>query len=103
PMSGYFMVRRSAIAGVTMNPVGYKILLEVIGRGQVGEIAEAGYVFRERREGESKVTWKQYVEYIQHLIRLRVSTGRLGKIRLKFNFPIGRFIRFGVVGLSGVC
>jgi dolichol-phosphate mannosyltransferase len=103
PMSGYFMVRRSAIAGATMNPVGYKILLEVIGRGQVGEIAEAGYVFRERREGESKVTWKQYVEYIQHLIRLRVSTGRLGKIRLKFNFPIGRFIRFGVVGLSGVC
>jgi dolichol-phosphate mannosyltransferase len=102
PMSGYFMVRRSAIAGATMNPVGYKILLEVIGRGEVGEIAEAGYVFRERTEGESKVTWKQYVEYIQHLIRLRVSTGRLGKIRRKFNFPVQRFLRFGLVGLSGV-
>ncbi len=80
PMSGYFMVRRSAIAGATMNPVGYKILLEVIGRGNVREIAEVGYVFRERTEGESKVTWKQYVEYIQHLICLRVSTDRLGKI-----------------------
>ncbi|TAF11367.1 MAG: glycosyltransferase family 2 protein [Nostocales cyanobacterium] len=102
PMSGYFMVSRNAIAGATMNPVGYKILLEVIGRGQVREIAEAGYVFRERTEGESKVTWKQYVEYIQHLIRLRVSTGRLGKISRKVNFPIGRFIRFGAVGFSGV-
>jgi dolichol-phosphate mannosyltransferase len=102
PMSGYFMVRRSAIAGATMNPVGYKILLEVIGRGQVREIAEAGYIFRERTKGESKVTWKQYVEYIQHLIRLRVSTGRLGKISQKVNFPVGRFIRFGVVGFSGV-
>ncbi|WP_353929200.1 glycosyltransferase [Okeanomitos corallinicola TIOX110] len=102
PMSGYFMVRRSAIAGATMNPVGYKILLEVIGRGEVGEIAEAGYVFRERTEGESKVTWKQYVEYIQHLIRLRISTGRLGKISRKVNFPVDKFIRFGVVGLSGV-
>ncbi len=102
PMSGYFMVRRSAIAGATMNPVGYKILLEVIGRGQVREIAEAGYIFRERTEGESKVTWKQYIEYIQHLIRLRVSTGRLGKISQKVNFPVGRFIRFGVVGFSGV-
>jgi dolichol-phosphate mannosyltransferase len=102
PMSGYFMVRRSAIAGATMNPVGYKILLEVIGRGKVGEIAEAGYVFREREEGESKVTWKQYVEYIQHLIRLRVSTGRLGKISRKIDFPFDKFIRFGVVGLSGV-
>jgi len=102
PMSGYFMVRRSAIANATLNPVGYKILLEVISRGQVGEIAEAGYVFRERTEGESKVTWKQYIEYIQHLIRLRISTGRLGKISKKVNFPVQRFLRFGLVGLSGV-
>ena len=102
PMSGYFMIRRSAIANVTLNPVGYKILLEVISRGQVGEIAEAGYVFRERTEGESKVTWKQYIEYIQHLIRLRISTGRIGKISKKVNFPVQRFLRFGLVGLSGV-
>ncbi len=102
PMSGYFMIRRSAIANATLNPVGYKILLEVIGRGKVGEIAEAGYVFRERTEGESKVTWKQYVEYIQHLIRLRISTGRIGKISKKVNFPVQRFLRFGLVGLSGV-
>ncbi|MBD2386819.1 glycosyltransferase [Cylindrospermum sp. FACHB-282] len=102
PMSGYFMVRRNAIAGATLNPVGYKILLEVIGRGNVGNIAEVGYVFCERKEGESKVTWKQYLDYIHHLVRLRVSTGRLGKIRRKINFPIGRFVRFGLVGLSGV-
>jgi len=102
PMSGYFMVRRSAIAGVTLNPVGYKIILEVIGRGRVGDIAEVGYVFCERQEGESKVTWKQYVEYIHHLIRLRLSTGRLGRLSRKINFPLGRFLRFGLVGLSGV-
>ncbi|MBW4687314.1 MAG: glycosyltransferase [Komarekiella atlantica HA4396-MV6] len=102
PMSGYFMVRRSAIAGVTLNPVGYKILLEVIGRGKVDEIAEVGYVFCERKQGESKVTWKQYVDYIHHLLRLRISTGRLGKISQKVDFPIGRFLRFGLVGLSGV-
>ena len=53
----------SAIDGNTLNPLGYKILLEVIGRGNIGEIAEAGYVFQERESGESKVTWKQYVEY----------------------------------------
>jgi dolichol-phosphate mannosyltransferase len=102
PMSGYFMVRRKAIANTTLNPIGYKILLEVIGRGQIGEIGEVGYIFRERTEGESKVTWKQYVDYIQHLIRLRLSTGRIGKISQKVNFPIGRFLRFGAVGFSGV-
>jgi dolichol-phosphate mannosyltransferase len=102
PMSGYFMVRRNSIAGVTLNPVGYKILLEVIGRGKIGEIAEVGYVFSERVQGESKVTSKQYIDYIQHLLRLRLATGRLGKISQRINFPVGRFIRFGLVGLSGV-
>ena len=99
PMSGYFMVRRSAIAGHTLNPVGYKILLEVIGRGRVGDITEVGYVFQEREAGESKVTWKQYLEYLGHLVRLR-SGGRIARIRQ--TFPIGRFLRFGLVGLSGV-
>jgi len=99
PMSGYFMVRREAIAGPTLSPVGYKILLEVIGRGRVKDIAEVGYVFQERQEGESKVTWRQYGDYLLHLARLR-SRGRISKLRRKF--PLQQFIRFGVVGLSGV-
>ncbi|WP_008317198.1 glycosyltransferase [Leptolyngbya sp. PCC 6406] len=99
PMSGYFLVRRSAIADVTLYPKGYKILLEVIGRGQVGEIAEVGYVFQERVAGESKVTWRQYVDYLHHLLRLR-SRGRIAQFRAKF--PVDRFLRFGVVGFSGL-
>ncbi|HEY9801857.1 MAG TPA: glycosyltransferase [Leptolyngbyaceae cyanobacterium] len=102
PMSGYFMVRRSSIAGATLNPVGYKILLEVIGRGNVGNIGEVGYVFCERQQGESKVTWKQYIDYIHHLVRLRLSTGRVGRVKQRINFPLDRFVRFGLVGLSGV-
>ncbi|MCC5646893.1 glycosyltransferase [Nostoc sp. CHAB 5824] len=102
PMSGYFMVRRSAIANATLNPVGYKILLEVIGRGKVDQVAEVGYVFCERKEGESKVTWKQYIDYIHHLVRLRLSTGRVGRLSRKINFPVGRFLRFGLVGFSGL-
>ncbi|MCF2147522.1 glycosyltransferase [Desmonostoc muscorum LEGE 12446] len=102
PMSGYFMVCRSAISGATLNPVGYKILLEVVGRGRLPTIAEVGYVFCERKEGESKVTWKQYVEYLHHLLRLRFSRGRVGQFSQTVGFPIGRFLRFAVVGLSGV-
>ena len=60
PMSGYFMVRRSAIANCPMNPLGYKILIEVLGRGNIGSVAEVGYVFQERQEGESKVTWRSF-------------------------------------------
>ncbi|BBA78754.1 dolichyl-phosphate-mannose synthase [cyanobacterium endosymbiont of Rhopalodia gibberula] len=89
PMSGYFMVRRNAIACKTLSPVGYKILIEVAARGCISWIAEVGYVFRERQDGESKVTWKQYIEYIQHLLGLRLSIS-------------ARFIKFSLVGLTGV-
>ena len=91
PMSGYFMVRRSCIAGKTMNPAGYKILIEVLGRGNIRWIGEVGYVFQERQEGESKVTWKQYIDYLRHLLRLRFA-----------RWPMGKFLRFGIVGFSGV-
>ena len=82
PMSGYFMVRRPAIGGRPMSPLGYKILIEVIGRGKIQWIGEVGYVFRERSEGESKVTWRLYVDYLRHLVRLRLDT-----------FPLARFVR----------
>lgn len=101
PMSGYFLVRRSAVAGAHLNPMGYKILLEVIGRGNVDQVAEVGYVFQERQAGESKVTWKQYIEYLMHLGKLR-SRGRLSRLRQRFQMPFTRFLRFGLVGLSGV-
>lgn len=91
PMSGYFMVRRRCIAGQTLNPAGYKILIEVLGRGNIRWIGEVGYVFQERQEGESKVTWKQYIEYLRHLLRLRFA-----------RWPMGKFLRFGIVGFSGV-
>jgi dolichol-phosphate mannosyltransferase len=90
PMSGYFMVRRTAIADAEMSPLGYKILLEVLGRGRIRTIAETGYVFRERSAGESKVTARLYVDYLRHLVRLRLAT-----------LP-PRFPRFAVVGFTGV-
>ncbi len=89
PMSGYFMVRRRSIMSKTLSPIGYKILIEVVGRCKIDWIAEVGYVFRERQAGESKVTWKQYVEYIQHLLKLRLSRSAV-------------FIQFCLVGLTGV-
>jgi dolichol-phosphate mannosyltransferase len=91
PMSGYFMLRRAVIADVPLSPIGYKILIEVIGRGRIGRLAEVGYVFRERSEGESKVSWRIYLDYLRHLLRLRAS-----------RLPLGRLLRFAVVGLSGL-
>ena len=73
PMSGSLRLRRSAIADSVMCPVGYKILIEVLARGRIRWISEVGYVFRERTEGKSKVTARVYVDYLVHLIRLRLE------------------------------
>jgi dolichol-phosphate mannosyltransferase len=91
PMSGYFMVRRVALRGASLQPLGYKILLEVLGRGRIREVAEVPYVFQERVEGESKVSSRLYVDYLRHLLRLRLA-----------DLPIERFLRFATVGVSGV-
>jgi dolichol-phosphate mannosyltransferase len=102
PMSGYFMVRRSAIANKILHPLGYKILIEVLARGDIQKITEVPYVFRERNAGNSKVTSKQYWEYLHHLIRLRMTTGRLRWLKQYLHFPVARFLRFGLVGFSGL-
>jgi dolichol-phosphate mannosyltransferase len=91
PMSGYFMIRRAAIEGVELNPLGYKILIEVLARGKFPWVGEVPYVFQEREHGGSKATARVYLEYLRHLLRLRLS-----------DLPVNRFIRFAAVGFSGV-
>ena len=73
PMSGYLMVRRAAVQGIELRPVGYKILIEVLARGRVKEIREVSYTFLERAQGSSKATPQVYREYLQQLMRLRID------------------------------
>jgi len=91
PMSGYFMIRRTAIAEYPLSPVGYKILIEVLARGNIARIGEAGYVFQERVKGGTKATPKIFLEYIVHILKLRISL-----------WPYVRFIKFCTVGATGV-
>jgi len=90
PLSGLFLVRRQAIAGIPLSPKGYKLLIEVLARGRVKTIAEVGYVFQERQNGESKIQLQTCLQYLHHLIHLRFSLGQ-----------VGSFLRFSTVGLSG--
>ncbi len=71
PLSGYLLVRRDKVADVILRPRGYKILIEILCRGRIRKIAEVGYVFRERTDDQSKVSWRTYVDYMSHLAVLR--------------------------------
>jgi len=76
PMSGYFIVRRNAVDLNELHPLGYKILFEILAKADLKKISEVGYVFQERQKGGSKVTWRQYLEYIQHVWQLRREARR---------------------------
>lgn len=90
PMSGMFMVRVSALKNAKLNPLGYKILLEVIAKAHYRRLVEVPYIFQERERGASKLGARQYWEYIQHLARLALGTGQLAS-----------WIRYGLVALAG--
>ena len=73
PMSGFFIVKRSIITETELDPVGYKILLELLARSQTNKIQEVPYVFLERSSGKSKVALSHYISYLRHLLRLRIQ------------------------------
>lgn len=71
PMSGFFALPRTTLERAKyLNPTGYKIGLELMVRCECRNIAEVPITFRDREFGESKLTMKQNVLYLQHLARL---------------------------------
>ena len=54
-----------------MKPEGYKILLEVLGRGDYQTVIEVPFIFIERQQGRSKLGLRQYREFVTHLLCLR--------------------------------
>jgi dolichol-phosphate mannosyltransferase len=73
PMTGFFVIRRTAIQDLLLAPCGYKILVEVLVRSRIQSIVEVGYVFRSRQRDQSKASLLVFVDYVHHLFRLRSS------------------------------
>ncbi len=93
PMSGFFALRRDVIEGRLgqLNPLGFKILLEILAKGNYRKMCEIGFVFGKRYAGKSKLGIKVILFYVLHLLRLARETGEFS-----------RMVKFGTVGLGGV-
>jgi len=68
--SGFFLVRRDALEGVTLDPIGFKIGLEVVAKAHYGKALEIPYVFTDRVVGESKLNQKEILNYLKQLRKL---------------------------------
>ena len=90
PMSGFFMVRRSAVDLTDLRPKGFKILLEILVRTHMLRRAEVPFSFGVRLSGDSKASPVEGARYLSQLWQLR------------FKDLSARFGRFGLVGVSGL-
>ena len=93
PMAGFFALRREEFskASGSLDPIGYKIGLELLVKTNTPRALEVPIEFKNRLHGESKLSLREQLNYVRHLARL-----------YRFRFPkLTRFVSFGFVGASG--
>jgi dolichol-phosphate mannosyltransferase len=75
PMSGYFMLTRDAYESTAaqINPMGFKILLEFIGRNRDLRVGEVGYEFANRVHGRTKLNRSIIRSYLLAVAELRLG------------------------------
>ncbi len=65
--SGFFMMKGSVIEGTALSPLGFKICLEIIVRGNYESFLEMPYSFTDRKAGESKLGFNEVIQYLRQL------------------------------------
>jgi len=89
PMSGFFALRREIWArAAPLNPIGYKIALELYVKGRCRCPAEVPIRFGVRSAGDSKFGFREQLGYGRHLLRL-----------YRFRFPLRSIIAIIAVPL----
>ncbi|MBQ6967336.1 MAG: polyprenol monophosphomannose synthase [Lachnospiraceae bacterium] len=79
PTSGLFMFRKECIENADLQPVGWKIMVEVLAMSEYSTIIEIPYAFQNRESGESKLSGKVTLQYIEQLFGLmKRATKRKG-------------------------
>jgi len=81
PLSGFFLIHKKVIDGVKLNPIGYKILLEILVKGKYKNFIEVPYIFRNRTVGNSKMSNIIIWQYLKHLWRLKKWQDQQSKSR----------------------
>jgi dolichol-phosphate mannosyltransferase len=94
PMAGFFAFPRTLIQKdhLKLNPLGFKIGLELIVKASPASIIEVPIQFQERLHGESKLNLKEQINYLLHLRRL---------FEYKYQ-ALTEFIRFSIIGSLGM-
>jgi dolichol-phosphate mannosyltransferase len=98
--SGFFAFRKDVIRDAPLQPQGFRMLFEILGKGKWELVEEIPYTLQVREEGMSKLKVGTIISYVKQLWNLfkfsmqnKTSHGHQ---------EIKRVVSFGVVGASGV-
>jgi dolichol-phosphate mannosyltransferase len=100
PVSGFFALKREVVAGAPLRPRGYKILMEVLGKGSWQKAVEIPFTFRDRKAGSSKLRSRTILDYLRQVldISLYALSARRGAAWEEWE----RILRFAAVGCTGI-
>lgn len=100
PVSGFFAIKKSVVEDAHLKPRGYKILLEVLGKGSWEKDTEIPFEFVDREAGASKLRLKTIIEYAEQVVDISVHSF-LHRNNAAWR-EWTRIFKFGIVGLSGI-
>ena len=100
PVSGFFGIHRHVVDNAPLTPRGYKILLEVLGKGRWNKAVEVPFTFTDREVGESKLKLTTIIQYLLQVMNI-------GKYAFFHHDSMAwpeeeKVLRFGLVGASGI-
>ena len=100
PVSGFFAVRKEVVDKAPLKPRGYKILLEVLGKGMWENDKEIPFEFVDREIGSSKLKIGTIIDYARQVtdITLYSFSHHYSAAWREWK----RVFKFGIVGILGI-
>ncbi|NMB79858.1 MAG: glycosyltransferase family 2 protein [Methanomicrobiales archaeon] len=100
PVSGFFAIRKNVVKDASLKPRGYKILLEVLGKGHWEKDVEIPFEFTDREAGASKLKLRTIIEYAEQVLDITLHSfiHRDNAAWREWK----RVFKFGIVGLTGI-
>jgi dolichol-phosphate mannosyltransferase len=93
PTTGFLAARRALLQGLDLDPVGWKIVLEIVVKAAPVRVAEVPIIFVDRELGVSKQSLGVFGEYLTHLAKLYA-----------YRHPaLTELVKFCAVGVLGMC
>ena len=100
PVSGFFAIKKEVVQNSILKPRGYKILMEVLGKGQWESVTEIPFTFKDRELGKSKLDTSTITDYLRQCLDIAVYALKNHNTVVWNEWM--KILKFGLVGLSGI-